>query len=668
VTPEEARARITALTEAIREHSRRYHQEDKPTITDAEYDALVAELGRLEQAWPALALPESPLSQVGAPARGDLPPVRYERPVLSLNNVHSLEELAEFVARLEGQLGVPPAFVAELKIDGLSVILQYRRGELTRGSTRGDGVTGEDVTDNVRQIPAIPATLTEPVDLEVRGEVYLARSRFAELNRERAAGGQEPLANPRNAAAGSLRQLNPAITRERGLAAFIYEIREGNPLPNTQTESLRRLEALGFPVEPHWARLVGTEALAQFVSRWHEDRNTLDYDTDGLVIKLDDLEASRALGNTQKAPRAAVAYKYPPEAGVTRVTGIRLQVGRTGAVTPTAELEPVRLAGTTVTRASLHNANIVAALDVRIGDWVTVHKAGEVIPEVLGVLTERRTGAEEPFGYPAICPECGTPLVREADEVQWRCPASLTCPAQRREALMHFGSRGAMDIEGLGEKTVDLLLAEGLVQTPADIYRLSETQLAELPRFGPVAARNLMRAINDSRTRPLERLLTALNIRHVGEKAAQVLANHFGTLDAIMGATEADLTGVPGVGPIVAGSIVRFFRDPTQRALIEDLRALGLDFVQPHAGPAEGPFRGQTIVVTGTLERLSRQEAEALIRRLGGQAASSVSRRTSFVIAGENAGAKLARARELGVPVITEEEFWAKMPKGAEDR
>jgi DNA ligase (NAD+) len=668
VSPEEAAARIRELADAVREHSRRYHQEDAPVISDAEYDRLVEELDALVREFPDQAPADLPTEQVGAPPRSDLPAVHYDLPVLSLNNVHSLDELKEFVERIGQQLGQYPAFVGELKIDGLSVIVRYRDGRLERGSTRGDGVTGEDVTENVAEIPDVPVELGEPVTLEVRGEVYLSRSRFQQLNRERAARGEDLLANPRNAAAGSLRQLNPAVTRERGLSAFFYEIRDGHPLPATQEDALTRIRALGLPVEPHWTVLPDWQSLAAFVAAWEVRRADLDYDTDGLVIKLNDLDAARRLGATQKAPRWAVAYKYPPEVGTTRVVGIRLSVGRTGSVTPTAELEPVRLAGTTVTRASLHNANILEALDVRIGDVVEVRKAGEVIPEVVRVLRERRTGHEQPFRYPTLCPECGTPLVREPGEVQWRCPASLTCPAQRREALIHFGSRGAMDIEGLGEKTVDLLLDAGLVTSPADLYRLDAAVLAQLPRFGEVAAANLVAAVAASRSRPLSRLIHALNIRHVGEKASQVLAAHFGTLDRLMAADRESLEGVPGIGPVLAESLLQFFGDPRQRALIEDFRALGLNFTEPRSEPAEGPFKGQTVVVTGTLERWSRAEAEALIRRLGGQPGSGVSRHTDLVIAGRNPGSKLQKARALNIPVWSEEELVSAVANYAKDR
>lgn len=662
--PDEVRARMARLTEMVRELARRYHEDDRPAVSDEEYDALSAELQRLEAQHPEWADPESPLAQVGGRRASGLAAVHFDRPVLSLNNVRSLEELSEFDARMRQALGTEPVYVGELKIDGLSVIVTYERGRFRRAATRGDGVTGEDVTENVRTIADVPDRLSEPVNLEVRGEVYLRRSTFDELNTERRARGESLLANPRNAAAGSLRQLDPVMTRERRLSAFFYEIREADALPGTQAAALERLGLLGLPVEPHWALCPDFRALTQFVVSWETARRALDYVTDGLVVKLNNLEAARRMGHTQKAPRAQVAYKYAAEVGVTRVVGISLSVGRTGTVTPTADLEPVSLQGTTVTRASLHNADILAALDVRVGDTVEVRKAGEVIPEVVRVVVELRTGQERPFRYPLVCPECQSPLVREPEEVAWRCPNRFGCPAQRREALIHFGSRGAMDIEGLGEKTVDALLEAGRVQSPADLYRLRVDDLRGLPRFGPVMAENLVRAIEASRERPLSRLLVALNIRYVGEKAAVLLARHFETLDRLRDASVGELADVPGVGPVVAESVRRFFVTPEERVLVEALAAAGVNTVEPLSGEVSGPFSGDTVVITGKLRHTSRPEAESLVQSLGGRVASSVSSRTTLLVAGEDAGSKLTRARELGVAIIDEEEFWRRAANG----
>ena len=660
----EVRERMRRLADLIRDYDRRYYIQDNPAVSDAEYDALVQELMQLEAAYPALAAPDSPTRRVGGRPAGDLKTVVFDEPVLSLANVRSEEELKEFHQRMVEAVGGEPDYVAELKIDGLSVVIDYRDGRLWRAATRGDGLQGEDVTANVHVIDAIPAVLTEPVTVEIRGEIYLPKSGFATLNARRLAAGEALFANPRNAAAGSLRQLDPEVTRGRGLQAFFYEIRHQNPLPATQAQTLETLRRWGLPVEEHWALCHGFADLVAFIGVWESRRHDLDFETDGLVLKLNNLEMTRALGHTQKSPRAQVAFKYPAEIAVTRVLGIALSVGRTGAVTPTADLEPVRLKGTTVTRASLHNANIIQALDVRVGDSVEVRKAGEVIPEVVRVLTELRTGREVPFQFPRECPECGTPLVRDAEEATWRCPNQWGCPAQRRESLIHFGSRGAMDIGGLGEKTVDALLAAGLVQEPADLYRLDGDTLAALPRFGDIAARNLLTAIAESRRRPLSRLIFALNIRHVGEKAALSLARRFGRLEALMNAPEEELAEIPGVGPVLAQSVAEFFRDPTQRARVQHLVEAGVNQEEPRTG-ADGPLTGQTIVITGTLERMSRQAAEQLVVTLGGRVASTVSSRTTLLVAGSAPGSKLARAQELGVPVIDEEEFWRRTANGA---
>lgn len=656
------RQRWDALTSEVRRHQVAYHREDAPVVPDAEYDRLVAELEALGRRHPDWGAENSPAATVGAKGRPALAPVRFARPVLSLNNARSREELAEFMARV----GLPGPWLVELKIDGLSVILQYRQGRLVLAATRGDGATGEDVTANARTIAGIPGELSAPVDLEVRGEVYLAKSRLAALNADRAARGEALLANPRNAAAGSLRQLDPTITAARGLSAFLYEIRAAEEPPATQQEALERLAALGFAVEPHWQRCTDLEAVGQFVEQWRERRRALDYDTDGLVVKLDDLGAAARLGATQKAPRAAVAFKYPPDEDVATVLGIRLTVGRTGAVTPTAELSPVQLAGTTVTRASLHNANILERLDVRVGDRVVVRKAGEIIPEIVSVLTTERTGTEVPYVYPDACPECGTPLVREPDEVDIRCPAVLTCPAQRREGLIHYGSRGALDIAGLGDKTVDQLLSAGWVRTPVDLYDLSADRLAELPRFGPVAADNLVRAVSASRSQPLSRLLVAFGIRHVGERVAAALAEHFRTLDALRAADADEVAAVPGVGPVIAESVVAFLGAPAGQALVEGLRRAGVNFVEPAGAPGQesGPLSGQAVVVTGTLARASRREAEEAVTRAGGRVQSAVTRQTTLVVAGEGAGSKLARARALEIEVVDEQEFWLRVANG----
>ncbi|MCY0885588.1 MAG: NAD-dependent DNA ligase LigA [Firmicutes bacterium] len=657
-------ARMRELYDLIRHHDRLYYVEQAPEITDEEYDALVEELKGWEARYPELVPPDSPTRRPGGERAPEFGPVTFEDPVLSLANVHDFDELRDFDRRL-GELlpDRPRSYVGELKIDGLSIVITYHEGRLVRAATRGDGWVGEDVTANVRAIAAIPGTLTAPVDLEVRGEIYLPRERFARLNRTREAEGFYPFANPRNAASGSLRQLDPRITASRGLEGFFYQIRAwrgSDPAPATQAEALVRLHELGLPVEPHWRECPDVEAMIAYVEAWQEARHQLAFDTDGLVFKLNDLAAQAQAGATAKAPRWAVAYKFPPEEALTRIRAITITVGRTGVLTPAAEFDPVHLAGTTVSRASLHNEDFIRDHDIRVGDWVYVRKAGEIIPEVVRVDRERRPPGTEPFLFPHTCPACGSPAVRLPGEAAWRC-LNLSCPAQVREGLIHFGSRDAMDIDGLGEKTVDLLLEQGLVHDPADLYTLTVDQLTPLPRFGPVAAANLVRAIDASRHRSLARFIYALGIRYVGEKVAAVLAQHFGTLDRLMAAGVEEMQAVPDVGERIATSVADFFADERNRALIARLRALGVEpEAERAAPPAAGPLQGQVVVVTGRLS-VSRREVEARLAAAGAAVTGSVSRRTTLVVAGEDPGSKLDRARELGVPVIDEAELWRRL-------
>lgn len=658
VTPE----RLRELTETVRYHNRLYYELNRTEISDAEYDQLVAQLAEWERLHPEWADPDSPTHRPGGRAAPEFGVVHFERPVLSLSNIHDRDEIDEFVRRVWADGGEQAAFVAELKIDGLSLILNYRGGRLERAATRGDGETGEDVTENARTITVLPDRLSEPVSVEVRGEVFLPRSRFTALNEERMRAGLVPFANPRNAAAGSLRQLDPEITRARGLSAYLYEIRAADGVTvERQSQALGFLQAWGFPVEPHWRLAPDAEALWRYADEWEERRGTLDFDTDGLVFKVDPLTVQARLGATQKAPRWAVAFKFPPEEALTVVTGIVLTVGRTGALTPTAELEPVRLAGTVVSRASLHNADILEALDVRVGDSVFVRKAGEIIPEVVRVEKSLRPADAKPFVYPRACPVCGGEVVRVEGESAYRCVNGMACPAQRRESIIHFGSRGAMDIEGLGEKTVDLLLAAGRIRTVADIYGLTEDDLLSLPRFGRKAAANLVRAIAESRGRPLARLLYGLGIRLVGEKVAELLAREFGTLDALMAASRDELNAIPEIGDGIAHQVVAFFSEPQNRQVIEQLRRHGVNFRQPEVVASGNAFRGHVVVVTGSLSGLSRKEAEERIAAEGGRVASAVSSRTTLVVAGEAAGKKLERARELGITVIDEAEFLRRL-------
>ncbi len=646
------------LARAITEHGRRYHELDDPVISDAEYDVLVEELQTLERAYPEWAEPDSPTGKVGGQPSATLGTVVFEQPVLSLTNAHSRADVEDFWRRVESASSEPPAMVAELKIDGVSIVVNYRRGSLWRAATRGDGLVGENVTANVLRIDAIPSQLAAAVDVEVRGEVYLPRSRFEQLNRERIAQNLAPFANPRNAAAGSLRQLDPEVTKSRQVSAFFYEIRSG------MTEDVRehhvaliQMAEWGLPVEPHWQLCRSVDELGEYVEKWRDRRDSLDFDTDGLVFKVAQVGLQRRLGATKKSPRWAIAYKFPPEEALTVVRAIRLTVGRTGVLTPTAELDPVRLAGTQVQRASLHNADIVQELDVRVGDSVYVRKAGEIIPEVVRVELELRPPGTVRFEYPDRCPVCGGTVLRLQGEKAYRCVAGMGCPAQRRESILHFASRAAMDIEGLGERTVDLLLEQGLVETVADLYRLDQEKLRSLPRFADLSAQNLLRAIASSKTRPLSRLVHGLGIRLVGEKVATVLASHFKELDALMGASREALEAIEEIGPGIAQAVTAFFGQPSSVAVIEDLRRLGLNFTETPAGEGGSAFSGEVVVLTGTLANLTRTEAEALVVSEGGRVASSVSSQTTILVTGERPGSKLSKARQLGIHIMNAEEF-----------
>ncbi len=672
--PEAIRARIEELRRALARYSYQYYVENQSPISDTEYDELLSELERWETAFPEFRDPESPTQVVGGGVSPDFRSVRFAKPVLSLGNLHSYEEFLEYQARVSQWLGhpTPLEWTGELKIDGLSVILDYRSGRLWRAATRGDGLVGEDVTANVRNIHAIPAQLTEPITGQFRGEVYMPLSQFEALNNARASEGLSLFANPRNAAAGSLRQLDPAITRERGLSAFIYEIRhlEDGPPVTRQSDVLHQLKAWGFPVEPHWRLCSTDEDVRAYIREFEEARPPLDFDIDGLVFKLNRLDWQAQLGATQKTPRWAMAYKFPPAEALTRVRDIVISVGRTGTLTPTAELEPVLLAGTRVSRASLHNEDILRSLDVRVGDSVFVRKAGEIIPEVVRVELGLRPPDAQPFRFPTHCPACGTPVVRVAGEAAYRCTAGLSCPAQLRESLIHFGSRDAMDIQGLGEKTVDLLLEHHLVSSVSDLYRLTLDQLVALPRFGELSAQNLIASIAGSKTRPLSRLLYGLGIRFVGEQGALTLARHFRTMAALQTADQETLEAIPDIGPRTAQSVRQFFDEPANQRVLAELEALGVNMAEPDlpSPSSPGPLEGETIVLTGALSAMTRKEAEDRLTRLGARIASSVSRATSRVIFGDKPGSKLTRAEQLGIARMNEAEFLAWLAALEENR
>ncbi len=650
------------LRAQIAHHNRRYYQLDDPEIPDAEYDALVRRLAGVETAHPELVSPDSPTQRVGAPPSEQFAPVEHLVPMMSLENAATLEELRAWGGRLTRRVAEASAFVCELKLDGVAMSLRYEGGALTRAATRGDGRVGEDVTGNVRTIDSVPDRLrgdAVPDLVEVRGEIYMPLSAFEALNKRQAALGGRPFANPRNSAAGSLRQKDPAVTAGRELALTTYQLGavEGGPRLRTHTETLGLLAALGLPVIAE-TRTVGTLDEAYDRCRhWLEHRHDLDYEIDGVVVKVDDLALRDELGSTAKAPRWAVAYKFPPEERTTRLLDIMVSIGRTGKATPFAQLEPVLVSGSTVRQASLHNEDQVRAKDVRPGDTVIVRKAGDVIPEVVKpVLGERPEGLAA-WTFPSTCPRCGGPLVRIEGESDTFC-VNVDCPAQQRARLEHFGSRGAMDIEGLGERTSLLLLGRGLVADPGDLYRLTLGDVLGLEGFAEVSSHNLLDAIDASRSRPLANLLFGLNIRHLGQAGAQVLALTFGSLDRILDASEEELAQVDAVGPVIARSVAQFFALPRNRALVEKLRAGGVDFGRVEVPAEPQVLGGMSIVVTGTLQHHSREGAEEAITARGGKAPGSVSGRTTALVVGEGPGqAKLSRASELGVPVLDEDGF-----------
>lgn len=678
--------RISALRGEIRRHEERYYVDAAPEITDGEFDALMAELRALEAAHPELVTTDSPTQRVGGRIADGFASVRHAEPMLSLDNAYDEADLRAFDERVRKGLELteadgPVRYTAELKVDGLSIALRYERGALVRAATRGDGETGEEVTPNVRTIRALPLTLPgiHPGVIEVRGEVYLPRASFERINRQRSEAGEPLFANPRNAAAGTLRTLDPGLVSRRALGAWVYQVvvvePDGQPLPDSHDAQLRLLETWGLPVEANRRVCVGIEAVLQFCADWQEARRALDFETDGVVVKVDHLPDRDRLGTTSKFPRWAIAFKFPAEQRTTRLNAIQVEVGRTGAITPYAELEPVVVAGSTVSFATLHNADDVARKDIRAGDWVVVEKAGDVIPRVVGPVLSRRPESAVPWQMPTHCPRCASRLVKEPDEAVWRCE-NASCPARLRRGLEHFASRAAMNIEGLGEALVDQLVTRGLVQDYADIYALDAGTLAALEsqsqkadgtaivrKFGQKSADKLVAQIERSKTNELWRLLFGLGIRHIGERSAQVLASAFGSIDAMAAATPGQLEATPEIGPVLAASVHAWFAEPGNRALIERLRAAGVRMEVPEAERAAqalpGPLAGRTYVITGTLTGFSRDEATAALERLGARVSGSVSKKTTAVVAGAEAGSKLDKAQALGVPVLDEAAFVA---------
>ncbi|MGA8039378.1 MAG: NAD-dependent DNA ligase LigA [Acidimicrobiia bacterium] len=656
----EAVDRIEQLRSEIREHLYRYHVLDDPVISDAQFDALMRELRGLEAEHPELITPESPTQRVGSPVGDLFQPVRHLRPLFSLDNADSPDDLEAWEQRIERQLGHPASgYVCELKIDGLAVVLVYRDGVLQSGATRGDGVTGEDITPNLRTIKSVPLRLLGekvPPLLEVRGEVYMPDEAFEELNDRQAEAGDRLFANPRNAAAGSVRQKDPAVTASRNVDIWIYQMGliEAGPELQTHSETMAYLRDLGFRTNPLSRQVPDIEGVQQYVSKAEKDRHQNGYQTDGVVIKVDSLVEQSQMGFTARAPRWAIAYKFPPEEQVTRLEDIMINVGRTGAATPFAVLDPVFVGGATVGLATLHNADQIALKDVRIGDQVIVRRAGDVIPEVVGPVVSARTGGERVWSMPANCPFCGNPIVRQDGEAVARCTGGFECPSRVREWLFHFASRGGMDIEHLGYKTIDMLLAEGLIADPADIFTFDTDQLVEREGWGEISVAKLKQAIEAAKDRPLAKLLAALGIRHVGGTIARTLARHFGSLRELMGASEEDIAEVEGIGPIIAAGVVEWSSDPANRALVEKLASAGVRLADD-TGEARTSdlLSGASFVVSGTIDGFTREEAHLAIEQRGGKAASSVSSRTTALIVGDAPGAsKTRKAEDLGVPVI----------------
>jgi len=663
--PVQVEERVAALRQQIDHANVEYYIHDNPTLTDAEYDALMNELRALEAEYPTLVTPDSPTQRVGTAPSAEFGAVTHPAPMLSLGNVFSREDLhawAERVYRVAGRETI--TFAVEPKIDGLAVALTYTDGKFVRGATRGDGFTGEDVTPNLRTVRTIPLRLREsaPGTIEVRGEVYLTRSGFHRLNEERARDGLATFANPRNAAAGSLRQLDPTITASRPLGFFAYAAgywTDPAAMPvRAQSDLLHRLHDLGFRPSPHAVTCDTIDAVWERCQHWLAQRDALDFEIDGVVIKVDSLGMQEELGNVAREPRWATAYKFPATQVVTLVNAITIQVGRTGSLNPVAELDPVNVAGVLVARATLHNEDEIHRKDIRIGDTVIIQRAGDVIPQVVRVVTERRTGDEQEFHMPEHCPACGALVERLPDEAMAYC-TNISCPAQVRERIKHYVSRGAMDIEGLGEKIVDRFADLGFLRDVAGIYHLDPAQLLALEKFGEKSVENLLRAIEGSKNRPLARLIFGLGIRHVGERSAGLLADAFGSMDALMAATVEDLGKVNGVGAIVAQSIADFFAEPRNRDLIAKLVAAGVRMADaPRTAPTgPQPLTGQTFVLTGRLESMSRPQAEERLKALGAQTVSTVTKKTTGVIVGAEPGSKAERAATLKVPILTEEDL-----------
>lgn len=660
---EDVSKRIDELREILEKHSYKYYVLDTPSISDYEYDMLMNELKKLEKEHPEYITPSSPTQRVGGKPLKEFTQVTHAVPMLSLQDVFSFEELKDWENRVKSSVG-DVSYVVELKIDGLSVSLLYENGELIRGATRGDGNIGEDVTQNIRTIKSIPLRIKDKALLEVRGEVYMPREAFERLNIQREELEQQTFANPRNAAAGSLRQLDSRITSERSLGIFVFNIQryEGKKI-NSHKEGLDYLESLGFRVSPKRVVYKNIEDVIEAIKEIGETRGELSFDIDGIVIKVDEIDKRELLGQTAKTPRWAVAYKFPAEKKKTKVTDIILQVGRTGAITPTAILEPVRIAGSTVSRATLHNEDYIKEKDIRIGDSVIIQKAGEIIPEVVEVVLDDRDGNEIIFKMPESCPACGGEVIREEGEAALRC-TNMSCPAQLKRSIIHFASRDAMNIDGLGPQIISLLMDNGLIKDAADLYYLRFDDIVKLERMGKKSSEKLLKAIEITKKNNIEKFIFGLGIRYIGNKAGKNLAKAFKSIDKLMNASYEELLTVEEIGDKMAQSIVSFFEEEHNKKLIEKFREAGVNFTYISDASEDRMFEGMTFVLTGALERFTRNEASELIEKHGGKVSSSVSKKTTYVLAGEDAGSKLKKAQELGVLVISEDDFERMINEG----
>ncbi|MCT2536813.1 NAD-dependent DNA ligase LigA [Aquibacillus koreensis] len=657
-----AKQQIENLRKELEQYNYEYHVLDQPTVSDYQYDQKMQELIELETAYPSLLTSDSPSQRVGGKPLEAFEKVQHTVPMLSLGNAFNEEDLRAFDRRVrEGLEAEEVAYVCELKIDGLAVSLRYENGVLVQGATRGDGQTGEDITSNLKTIRSIPLRINQVDTIEVRGEAFMPQKSFLYLNEQKEENDEEPFANPRNAAAGSLRQLDPKIAAKRNLDIYLYAVGQWEAGTLTShSERLDYLQSLGFKTNPEWRRCANIGEVINYIQSWVEKRAGLSYDIDGIVVKVDRLDYQETLGFTAKSPRWAIAYKFPAEEVVTKLFDIELSVGRTGVVTPTALLEPVKVAGTTVQRASLHNEDLIREKDIRINDTVVIKKAGDIIPEVVRVIVEERTGEEQPFSMPTECPACASELVRLEEEVALRC-INPSCPAQLKEGLIHFVSRNAMNIDGLGEKVVEQLFDEQLISTIADLYKLNHEELLQLERMGEKSVDNLLKAIEASKGNSLERLLFGLGIRFVGAKAARTIASHFETMEKILEATFDDFVAINEIGEKMADSLVRYFEEEQVRELIAELKDLGLNltYLGPKKSdqPEDSVFMDKVIVLTGKLEIFSRNEAKEKIEALGGKVTGSVSKKTDLLIAGEEAGSKLDKAKQLGVEIWNEQQL-----------